>query len=90
VVTITDGPDANKLALTDVSGRYTFTGLQQSGFTARAAAEHYNPLSKGVTLTSNQVVDFALAPIPLFSRSGTGETVFEMPTTVTRVTISAQ
>jgi hypothetical protein len=86
-VTIQDGPNANRSALTDGSGHYTFGSLEQSGFTARATAAFYNPLSKGVGLTSNQVADFSLAPVPPFSASGSGDTVFEMPTTVKKIHI---
>jgi hypothetical protein len=33
-------------------------------------------------------VDFQLTPTPLFARSGTGDTVFDVPDTVTRVRIT--
>ena len=38
--------------------------------------------------TANRTANFALQPIPLFSRSGTGNNVFDMPTHVRRVRIT--
>lgn len=86
-VTIQDGPNANRSATTDGSGHYSIAGLQQSGFTAKASATYYNALSKGIGLTSNQSLDFALAPIPQFSVSGSGDTVFDVPVRSMRVKI---
>jgi hypothetical protein len=89
-ITVTDGPNAGKSATVDGAGNYAITGLQSSGFTARAAAKWHNEQSKPVTLNnSNQTLDFQLSATPLFSRSGTGDTVFDMPTTVERVKITA-
>jgi hypothetical protein len=64
-VAIVDGPDAGKAAATDIAGRYSFSGLQQAGFTLRASANGYTPVSKGVTLTSNTATDFQLPRLPL-------------------------
>ncbi len=86
-VAVIDGPNASKSATTDGSGIYTLSGLQQGGFTARARAQYYNEFSKGVTLTSNQAVNFSLSLIPIFSIAGTGDTVFDVPTRVSRVRI---
>jgi hypothetical protein len=63
-VSITDGPNAGKSARTDGSGTYSFTALQQSGFTVRASADKYVSQSEGVTLTSNQTLSFQLTPQP--------------------------
>ena len=86
-VSIADGPNAGKSATTSSSGSYSFTGLQSSGFTVNAAATNYSPSSKGVTLTSNSTLNFNLQSVPLFSMSGVGNTVFNMPTTVSRIHI---
>jgi hypothetical protein len=45
-----------------MSGNYTFTALQQSGFTVIASAANYISTSQGVTLTSNQTLNFSLRP----------------------------
>ena len=63
-VSIMDGPNAGKSARTDGSGTYSFTALQQSGFTVRVSADTYVSESRGVTLTSNQTLSFQLTPQP--------------------------
>ena len=85
---IADGPNANKSATADGLGHYRFSGLAQSGFTVNFSAQFYNPGSQGVTLTSNQIVNAALTPIPLFTQSGVGNTVFNVPATVSTLRIT--
>lgn len=77
VVLIADGPNASRSATTDASGRYSLTGLQQSGFTVNVTADGYTRTSMGVTLTSNQTVSFQLV------RNYDGS--FEAPTPSTSV-----
>ncbi|MFA5911079.1 MAG: carboxypeptidase-like regulatory domain-containing protein [Vicinamibacterales bacterium] len=60
-VSVTDGANAGKSAVTDATGNYSVTGLQQAGFTVTATAGAYAPSSQGVTLTSNQSQNFTLA-----------------------------
>lgn len=86
-VRIDDGPNAGRSVTTDGSGRYSLSGLQQSGFTATASRQYYVSLSKGVGLTSNQSVDFALTSIPVWTKTGSGNSVFDMPTYISRVRI---
>jgi len=38
LVSIADGPNAHLTAMTDASGNYRFSGLQESGFTVNASA----------------------------------------------------
>jgi len=59
-VSVADGPNASKSTTTDVSGNYSFTGLQPSGFTVNVSASNYTSASKAVTLTSNQTLSFVL------------------------------
>jgi len=61
-ITIADGPNAGRTAITDSAGAFLFSGLQQSGFTVNAAAPGYAPTSRSVTLTSNQTIAFGLFP----------------------------
>ena len=63
-VAIVDGPNAGVSTTTDAAGNYTFSALQQSGFTVSASANGYISQGKGVTLTSNQALNFALAQPP--------------------------
>lgn len=70
-LSIIDGPDAGKAATTDALGNYTFSGLQQSGFTVSASAAGYVSQSRGVTLTSNQTLNFTLTkPAPAVTLAG--------------------
>src|SRR5205085_173664 len=63
-VTIADGPNAGRTAVTDGGGNFSFSALQVAGFTVTATAAGYTPLSIGVSLTSNQTIRFALPPTP--------------------------
>ncbi|MEK7754155.1 MAG: carboxypeptidase-like regulatory domain-containing protein [Acidobacteriota bacterium] len=60
-VSIADSANAGKSVTTDASGNYSFTGLQQAGFTVNAAAGAYLPSSQSAALTSNQTLNFSLA-----------------------------
>lgn len=88
-VRVMDGVNAGKTGTSDSGGAYSLPGLQPSGFTATASATNYISESRGVNLVSNQVVDFPLTPVPPFSRSGVGDTVFDLPSTITRIRITA-
>jgi hypothetical protein len=59
-VSISDGPNAGKWAMTDASGNYRLADLQGATFTVRAHAPHYVSQTKSVTLTGNQTLSFAL------------------------------
>ena len=63
-VSIADGPNVGRSTRTDASGNYAFTDLQQSGFTVNVSASTYVSQSKGVTLTSNQMLSFQLIRQP--------------------------
>lgn len=87
---IADGPRAGTSTVTTASGNYSFVSrLPQSSFTLNASLNGYTPQNKAVTMNSDQVVSFALAKInPLFVAGGIGDTVFDMPTYVSRVRIT--
>jgi len=86
---IGDGPNTGKSATTDGSGHYSFSGLQQSGFTVNFTAPNFNSTSAGVDLTSNKTLDVRMDPTPLFRLSGTGDSVFNIPSNVTRIQVTA-
>jgi hypothetical protein len=88
-VRIVDGTNAGKSTTTASSGVYSFTGLAVAGQTVSASATFYTSASKGVSTTSNQTLDFQLAPTPIFTVSGIGDSVFDMPTSVARVRVQA-
>jgi Carboxypeptidase regulatory-like domain len=60
---VIDGPNMGQRATSDASGRYSFSSLEQSGFSVRASAPDFETVTKGVGLTANAVVDFALARV---------------------------
>lgn len=86
-ITIADGPNANKTTTTDASGNYAFTGLTPSGFSANVAAAGYGGSAFSVTLTSTQTKNVQLSPLPLFNASGVGNSVFDVPTYVSRIRV---
>src|SRR6476659_973923 len=63
-LSIVDGPNAGKSTTTDASGNYSFTALQQSGFTVNATAADFFSQSGGVTLTSDRTLNFSLRRQP--------------------------
>jgi len=63
-LSIIDRPDAGQSVTSDSAGRYVFPALQQAGFTVMVSANDYLSQPHGITLTSNQTVDFALRPKP--------------------------
>jgi hypothetical protein len=64
--------------------------LIYSSFTLQAAAADHTPQNKSVNLmTSNQVVTYALAKIiPIFVKAGIGDTVFNIPSSISRITVT--
>jgi hypothetical protein len=89
-VTVVDGLNAGTRATTDGSGSYTLTVSNGGGFTIDVAASGYVGTSKGITLTATSptaTANFTLLPAALWSRNGSGDTVFDMPTYISRVRI---
>jgi hypothetical protein len=89
-VTVADGVNAGKSATTDGSGRYTLGGLTFAGFSVSASAQGYDPVSRGVPLSAGvttTTANFSLLPSVRWSRVGSGNTVFDMPTYISRVRI---
>src|SRR5262245_30673497 len=78
-------------AAADGNGHYTLNGLQFAGFTVSAQAPGYVEGSKGGVLTSTtSTANFALLPVAFWSRSGQGNTVFDMPTYLTKVQVTGR
>lgn len=88
IVQVQDGPNAGFRTTTSGSGQYTLPGLQRFAFTVSASAPYYSPSSAGVDLTQNRTQDYHLQYIPPWSHGGTGDNVFDMPRTVSRVKIT--
>jgi hypothetical protein len=90
-VTVTDGPNVGKSAITAGDGRYTLTDLTFAGFSVSVAAADHVGVSRGVTLSGSgttTTVNVSLLPSAIWTRSGKGNAVFDMPTYVSRVRIT--
>jgi len=86
-VRVTDGPNAGKSTTTSAGGSYSLAGLVASGMTVSASATNYTAISKPVTITGAQTLDFQLIATPFFEVSGSGNMTFDLPATVARVRI---
>lgn len=86
-VRIADSANAGKSAQTDNAGRYTLSGLQQAGFTVEASAAGYITRAQGVTLTRDTTQNFTLLTVEPWTRSGAGNSVFDIPRYFNRVRI---
>ncbi|MGE0448440.1 MAG: carboxypeptidase-like regulatory domain-containing protein [Vicinamibacterales bacterium] len=81
-VTIEDGPNAGKSAVTDGVGHYEISGLTAGVMTATATATGHVPSSQAVTVAAEDhesTVNWPLMPTQAWTRSGAGDTVFQMP-----------
>jgi len=87
-VTIRDCANPGRSATTNGGGSYRIDGLTASNCNVTATAPGYTERTLGVRVDGATSLDFVLLPPP-FSRSGTGDTVFDLPTSVTRVRINA-
>ena len=87
-VRIVDGSNAGKSTTTNSGGDYALLALNVQAFSVSASATYFNSQSNAINFTGNQTLDFALVPIPIFTRTGVGDNVFDMPTTVSRVKIT--
>lgn len=59
-VTVVDGPNGGRSAVTDAEGRYSLDTLEPGTLGLRATADGYEPESGSVALTSNLTLDFGL------------------------------
>jgi hypothetical protein len=88
-VRIGDGANAGKTTQTTAGGSYRFDGLTASDANISASAAGYEERAAGVYINGTNTLNFTLRP-PTFTRSGVGDTVFDMPTYVSRIRIQAQ
>ena len=71
-VEVIDGPDAGRSAQTAEDGAFQFEGLREGQFSIRATAEEFEPQTRQISLTSNQVAEFKLRHPPKPGRVLTG------------------
>lgn len=81
-VRILDGANAGRTATTDGSGQYRIDGLS-SGNANVAASANGLEVRAGVAIAGSTTLNLSLP----YTRSGSGNTVFDMPTNISRVRI---
>ena len=86
VVTILDGPAAGRTAITDGAGAYRFENVPFGGMSLSAVLAPFAEDRNGVTHNGTATLDFNLTA-PVFTVTGTGDTVFDKPFWVSRIQI---
>ena len=86
-VRIRDSVNAGRSVITDSSGSYRLDNLTQADANVGASAPAYEESVKGVFINGTNTLNFTLRTIAPWSRSGQGDTVFDMPTYITRIRI---
>ena len=89
-VMILDGPNAGQRTTTTYSGSYEFTGLTSGNTNVSAKRSGYLEKRSGVYIDGINTLGFVLDRSAPWSRSGTGNTVFDAPSYVNRVTIHGE
>jgi len=89
-VRVLDGLNAGTTVTSDANGQYRFERLPRADTNLSATAVNYIEDRRGVHVNGSDMLNFALEPTPLFTRSGTGNDTFTLPGTVTRMHISGR
>ena len=89
-VRVLDGLSAGATATSDANGQYRFDRLPRANANFSASAPNYIEDRRGTHVDGTNVLDFSLEPTPLFTRSGAGNDVFDLPATVTRVRVNGR
>ncbi len=86
-IRILDGPNAGAFMLTNAVGDYRFDGLTPGSANVSASAAGYEEQVKAVSINGTNTLNFILRSTTPWSRSGSGDMVFDMPTYISRVRI---
>jgi hypothetical protein len=89
-VMILDGPSAGQRTTTTSSGSYEFTGLTSGNTNVSAKRSGYLEKRSGVYIDGVNTLGFVLDRSAPWSRSGTGNNVFDAPSYVNRVRIQGE
>jgi hypothetical protein len=89
-VMILDGPNAGQRTTTTSSGSYEFSGRNSGNTNVSAKRIGYHEKRSGVYIDGINTLDFALDRSAAWSRSGTGNAVFDAPSYVNRVRIQGE
>jgi hypothetical protein len=86
-VVVLDGLSAGQSTTTNANGEYRFDKLPKTNANFAAAASNYIEDRRGTAVDGVNRLDFVLEPTPLFSRSGIGNDVFDLPPGITRIRV---
>jgi hypothetical protein len=85
-VRVLDGPSAGTTVTTNASGAYRFEGIATGDMNFVARATNYTDAGGGTFVNGTNTLNFTLQA-PLWTASGQGNTVFDMPAFVQRVQV---
>jgi hypothetical protein len=85
-VLIMDGANAGRSTQTSEAGEYRFDNLTAGNANTSASANGYETAARGIFIDGVNSLSFTLRP-PTWTQAGSGNTVFDMPTYVSRVQI---
>lgn len=89
-VTVLDPPNAGRSTTTNGSGEYRFDGLTSANANVSAVVAGYLETRAGVFINGTNTLNITLLRAEPWTMSGRGNTVFDMPTYVSRVRIRGQ
>jgi hypothetical protein len=89
-VQIFDGANAGRSTSTNSGGNFRFDGLQRANGNLVATAPGFGEDRKGLFIDGTSTVSFSLPPAPLFTLSGSGNTVFDLPRPIPRLRIQGR
>lgn len=87
-MTFLDGPNAGKSTTTDGNGAYRFEGLTSGNANLAARANGFEEARRGDNVIGALTMNFTLRTAQPFTRTGTGATVFDLPSYISRVRIT--
>jgi len=86
-IQILDGANAGKTTTSTSGGAFSFAGLTSGNANLSANAPCYNESRTGIFINGTNTAAFTLPFGAPFTRSGSGNNVFDMPTCVSRIHI---
>jgi hypothetical protein len=89
-VTVLDGLGAGRNTTTNANGEYRFEKLPKTNANFAAVASNFIEDRRGTDVNGANRLDFVLEPTPLFSRSGVGNEVFDLPPGITRLRVNGR
>lgn len=82
-----DGPNAGQ-STTTINGDYRFTSVTAGNANLAASAPGYTEARSGISLFASSTLNFSIITAQPFTRSGSGNDVFDVPSYVTRIRIT--